>query len=431
VGAIVVPIPRCWKAGQRPGLATIAALTALVTFSGPNHALAEASGLCRSKPGDQLEVGDDGALAVALADASCGTTLVLAPGRYDQDIRIAKDCTASQPLIVSARDTHAAVLTGHLRLTGEHLVVDGLQIDGGQIELGGRSNRLMRNQFVSAGGLVIRGAAGRIDHNEFDSSRGDGIDIALKLSREDRRPARGNLIDYNLFHSTAPGPRRASRASDDDDDDHRPSVALYLGQFSARKGRADMLAYGTVDTVVENNLFQNVARRRSIHVKSNGNVIRENTFIESPTSKHGGQITIRSGQNNELSGNYVSGNIRVVLFEEDNRAIGNVLLDGAQLVVMAGGGEMTQYGGPQQRPAVGSFLAGNQGLLRIGEAVGRRPNKAPAEGTVVEAHQGPIEKELEAGTTVRADTSVSLPKVRPLAPESVGPDAPDPLCPQS
>ncbi|MGE3292929.1 MAG: hypothetical protein AB7O95_16260 [Geminicoccaceae bacterium] len=407
------------------------ALTMILGLAGTSGAFADTGGLCQAKSPEPLEVGSARDLAAALRQAKCGTTVTLAAGRYDSDIKIAKDCEATKPLVLSSEEAHSAVLTGKLGLNGRHIVVDGLRVDGGRIELGGETNRITRTQFVSGGGLVIRGASGRIDHNEFDLGAGAGIDVALKLSRHDRRPARDNLIDYNLFHSTSGSGGDVERADEDDDEDHRPSVALYLGQFSARKGRADMLAYGMTNTLVENNLFQDVARHRSIHVKSNGNIIRNNTFIASANVKHGGQITIRSGQNNEISGNYVSGRIRVVLFEEDNRAIGNVLVDGAQLVVMAGGGEMTQYDGPQQRPAMRSFLAGNQGILKIGEAVARRQNKAPAEGTVVEAHQGPIEKELEADTTVRAETSVSLPEVRPLGPEEVGPQAADPLCPKA
>lgn len=426
-----MPKPLFRNGGAWPRLGLTVALAMIVALAGSNRALADPGGLCWAKSADRVEVGGDDDLAAALRDAKCGTAVILAAGRYDSDIRIGKDCQAAKPLVVSAGEAHSAVLTGSLRLNGTHVIVDNLRVDGGRIELGGEANRVTRTQFLSRGGLVIRGASGRIDHNEFSSGGGDGIDVALKLSRQDRRPARGNLIDFNLFNATSGASDGAERADDDDDEDHRPSVALYLGQFSARKGRTDMLAYGAIGTVVENNLFQDVARRRWIHVKSNGNMIRNNTFIESSRSRHGGQITIRSGQNNELSGNYVSGKIRVVLFEEDNRAIGNVLVDGAQLVVMAGGGEMTQYNGPQQRPAMRSFLAGNQGTLKIGEAVARRQNKAPAEGTVVEGHQGPIEKELEAGTTVRASTSVSLPKIRQLGPEEVGPSAADPLCPEA
>lgn len=425
-----MPTPRFPGVASPAGVHPVAALlaAAALTLSGPSWAQGASS--CAVVPEAKVDVADAGALADAISAAKCGRALILAAGHYDQDAEITKNCPASAPLLITARDPQSAILAGKLKLAGDHLVVSGLKIDGGQIELMGQDNRVTRNLFVSGGGLVIRSASGRIDHNEFRPAGGNGIDVALKLSRGDRRPAAGNLIDYNLFHSTnAPAPRAAKQDDDDEDDGHRPSVALYLGQFSARQGRADMLAYGNVGTVVEHNLFLDVARRRSVHIKSNGNEIRANTFIASPGIRRAGQITVRSGQNNEIAGNYISGQIRMLLFEEDNRAIGNVLVDGAQLVVMAGGGEMTQYDGPQQRPAVHSLVAGNQGILRIGEVVARRQNKAPAEGTVVEGHQGPIEKDLEANTTIRDKTSISLPKVQALTTAEVGLAAPDPRCP--
>ena len=416
---------------RRPvGMPAAAALFAAVALALPCPSRAEGAPSCAVVPETKVEVADAGALADAISGAKCGRALILASGHYDQDVEITKACPASAPLLIAARDPLSAVLSGKLKLAGDHLVVSGLKVDGGRIEMMGQDNRVTRNLFLSGGGLIIRGASGRIDHNEFRPESGNGIDVALKLSRGDRRPATGNLLDYNLFHSaSAPALRGAKQDDEDADDGHRPSVALYLGQFSARQGRADMLAYGNVGTVVEHNLFLDVARRRSVHIKSNGNEIRANTFIASPGVRRAGQITVRSGQNNEIAGNYISGDIRMLLFEEDNRAIGNVLVDGAQLVVMAGGGEMTQYDGPQQRPAVHSLVAGNQGILRIGEAVARRANKAPAEGTVVEGHQGPIEKDLEANTTIRDKTSISLPKVQTLTAAEVGLAAPDPRCP--
>ena len=87
--------------------------------------------------------------------------------------------------------------------------------------------------------------------------------------------------------------------------------------------------------------------------------------------------------------------VRVSKYVSRLEKIGNKLVDGAKLVVMAGGGEMTQFGGAQQRQAVDSLVAGNSGPLVIGQVVQRRANKAPAQGTIVEGHDGPIEKQLE------------------------------------
>ena len=267
--------------------------------------------------------------------------------------------------------------------------------------------------------------APRIDHNEFATPAGNGIDLALKLSKDDREPARENLIDRNYFHSRTGGGGGDSR----EDDDRRPSVGIYVGQFSARKGRDHMLAYGDVGTVVEYNLFDDYRRAHAVHVKSLGNIIRGNTVLRPTARGNLSKLGIRHGQHNELVGNYLAGGTSLLLFEEQNRAIGNVLVDGAQLLVMAGGGEMTQFDGTQQRPAEDSLVVGNSGNSVIGLAVERKQNKAPATGTIVEAHDGPIEKGLEVDTVIRDAAAVRVPRAVQLHPGDVGPSATDPLCP--
>ena len=123
-----------------------------------------------------------------------------------------------------------------------------------------------------------------------------------------------------------------------------------------------MLAYGRVGTVVEHNLFLDYRRQNAIHIKSLGNIVRYNSFIDQKRSNHVSKITVRSGQFNEVVANYMDGTTGLRIFEEHNRAIGNVLVGGAELAVMAGSGDETRFGGTQQRRAEGTFLAGNAGL---------------------------------------------------------------------
>lgn len=394
-------------------------------LAGP-AARAEPDGLCFRLPPDKVAIDGTSALSKGAAEAKCGSVLSLAAGTYSDDITLDQQCSADRPLVVTAEKPQGAVLAGRMKLTGSHLVVSGLKVDGGGIEVGGESNRLTRNLFNTGGGVVLRSARSRVDHNEFDTPGGGGIDLALKLSKNDRRPARENLIDHNYFHSSSRGGRDQGG---DDDDERRPSVGIYIGEFSARKGRNDMLAYGGVGTTVEYNLFEDYERVHSIHVKSLGNVVRGNTVIRSSPRGNLSRVAIRHGQDNELTANYLSGGTTLILFEEHNRAIGNKLVDGAKLVVMAGGGEMTQFGGAQQRQAVDSLVAGNSGPLVIGQVVQRRANKAPAQGTIVEGHDGPIEKQLETDTIIRDRPSMSVPKAVKLTPGDVGLGAADARCP--
>lgn len=391
----------------------------------PPAAHAESGGLCFVLSQDRIAVDGGRELAAAVAGATCGSVLSLASGSYAEDITLEQDCSADKPLILAASARQGADLAGRLRLAGRHLVVTGLRVDGGTIEVVGDGNRVTRNLFHTGGGLILRGARSRIDHNEFATPAGNGIDLALKLSKNDRRPARENLIDRNYFRSRT----SSGGGGNQEDDDRRPSVGIYVGQFSARKGRDDMLAYGNVGTLVEYNLFDDYRRSHAIHVKSLGNTIRGNTVLRPTARGNLSKLGIRHGQQNELVGNFLAGGTSVLLFEEHNRAVGNVLVDGAQLVVMAGGGEMTQYDGTQQRPAVDTLVAGNTGPLMVGLAIERKQNKAPASGTIVEAHNGPVEKLLEVDTVMRDATSVPVPKAVALHPGDVGLEAADPLCP--
>ncbi len=142
-------------------------------------------------------------------------------------------------------------------------------------------------------------------------------------------------------------------------------------------------------TVVQSNLFKDYARRRSIHIKSVGNLVVGNTIVSTSGPRLHAQLAVRAGQYNELVANWLVGLTTLRIFEEHNRAIGNVLRDGAELLVMGGSGEMTAFGGPQMREAVDTLLVGNRGPLTIGATYARRSNQTPARNTTVRGTRGP------------------------------------------
>ena len=387
---------------------------------------AESAPSCLPATEQAVTVADDKAFAEALRGSRCGTTLILETATYRDNVEVGQDCPADRPLVIRAKEPQGARLAGRIHLVGEHAAVVGLTIEGGEIVVGGAGQRVTRNRFTTPGGLVVRATTGsRIDHNEFSTPPGPGIDVAFKFSKDDKRPARDIRVDHNLFQS-----RRGDIADLDDEPDEEKgvSVGLYLGQFSARKGRQDMLDYGRVGTVIEQNLFLDYKRRRAIHVKSLGNDIRDNNFVDTERMGKWARVTIRHGQYNEISDNLMDGTAGLQIFEESNSASGNVLTGGAALLVMGGGGEMTQFGGPQQRQAVGTHLVGNSGPLRIGATYARRANKAPATDTVVEGHQGPIETLLEQNTIIRDGPRAASQPPR-LTPADVGLTAPESDCP--
>jgi hypothetical protein len=428
---------RCHALSPRPRLHSLSLrllpaagrLLISATLLGGGPAFGQSGTLCTAPTNHTVTVDDNSALVDALAKVDCDTTILLGAGSYGGDFEATKECNGAKPLVVRSAEPQQAVLTGQLRLLGTHLVASGLTVDGGEIVIRGSANRVTRTLFQTPGGLTIRSTSNsRIDHNEIATPAGNGIDIAFKFSKDDRRPARDNVMDYNLFRSST----TPSQSGDDDDadEDRHSSVGVYLGQFSARKGRQDMLDYGKTGTVIENNLFMNYFKRKAIHIKSLGNFIRDNTFILTEAKNHWSRVTIRSGQYNELSGNYVDGTTGLQIFEEYNSARGNVLLDGATLAVMGGGGEETQFGGRQQREALDTMVAGNSGPLEIGVTFRRRPNKTPATGTIVDGHDGPIETLLEQKTVVRNARGAPAKAAR-LQLDQVGLMAPDLSCPGS
>jgi hypothetical protein len=412
----------------------LALATAVLAWIGigpiAGRALAEPGTLCLAPPETTVAVDDAAALRQALEEAACGTAIALAAGRYQGSFALRRSCPPDRPLVVRAAEPQAAVLAGTLKLIGDHAAVTGLAVDGGEIEVSGSFNRVTRNLFLTDKSLTLRGGGtgNRVDHNEIATLPGNGIDVAVQFSKDDKQQARDNLIDLNLFRSRGGGGKE--KLGEDDDGERQPSVGLYLGQFSARKGRDNMLAYGRVGTVVERNLFLDYRRQNAIHIKSLGNIVRFNSFIDTKRSNHASKVTVRSGQFNEIVANYMDGTTGLRIFEEHNRAIGNVLLGGAKLAVMAGSGEDTKFGGAQQRQAEDTFLAGNAGPLTIGYSRSRR-EKAPARSTVVEAHQGPVEMGLEEGAVVSPTTRVAVPKASPLTEAEVGLLATDPGCPAS
>ncbi len=420
---------------RRPVLAKLGTLAVAVALAVPPLAAASAAegggvqSLCFGRLKERVEVGSADELRRALEDAKCGTEVVLAPGTYEGEFTARGQCSADRPLVVRAAEPQKATLAGTLKTQGRYVVVAGLEVDGGQILVTGDSTRVTRNRFLTGGNsLTLRGggSGNRVDHNEVATPGGAGIDVALKLSGNDKRQARDNLIDHNLFRSRGGG--RDGAGDEDDDGERRPSVGLYLGQFSARKGRDQMIEYGRINTVVEQNLFLDFRKQNAIHIKSLGNIVRGNSFVDSNATAKVSKVTVRSGQFNEIVANYMDGTTGLRIFEEKNRALRNVMRNGAELAVMSGGGETTQFGGPQQRQAAETLVAGNSGPLKIGRRNPGDRGKRPAEGTVVEAHNGPVERDLEEGTVVRASTTVPSIPARKLGPDDVGLAAPDPRC---
>ena len=242
----------------------------------------------------------------ALAAAAPGQVIVLADGVYDGGgpfIVSGVRATEGSPLIIQAESRGQAVIAGRSWILVEnssYVVIDGLKFTTTDetTSHGVRFNNTERsritrshfaliesaNQSTSRHWVYISGANSRsirIDRNLFEGKRrignyisiaGDGVQVAQHIR-----------IDRNYFRDMVPTGAN--------------------GMEAIRIGVSD-LARSFSGSVVEYNLFERASGDAEIiSVKSGGNVIRYNTFLESE-----GAVTFRHGNDGMAYGNYFIGN---------------------------------------------------------------------------------------------------------------------------
>ncbi|MCB1996256.1 MAG: right-handed parallel beta-helix repeat-containing protein [Burkholderiaceae bacterium] len=243
-------------------------------------------------------------VAAAAARAAPGDVLVMSDGEWrDQVVIFEAQGREGAPIRLRARTPGQVVLSGSSRLEigGRHLEVAGLRFERGGLRQGlavvafrTRRQEASDSRFIDSAivgynppdpetrysWVALYGQRNRVDHNLFEGQRHSGPTVAVvrEVARRDE-----HRIDHNHFLDRPPGADRN-------------------GYESIRIGTSKV-ADSDSGTVVERNLFERTnGEIEAVSVKSGGNLIRDNTFLEVQ-----GSITLRNGSGNTVSGNVFIG----------------------------------------------------------------------------------------------------------------------------
>ena len=358
-----------------------------------------------------IAVAGSAALAAALATALPGDEIVLADGIYDGPaLAFATAGTADRPVVLRAAGPLRAVLRLRLAVTGSHLVVRGLAVEGTDLVLGGSGNRLTACSFADspAGAIAVQGGDnGRIDHcsitvRPFATGDGAGSRFGVAMLADDQAGTHLDLrIDHNRFHDFAAHPDGSGEGR---------AAAVRIGADPARAGTGTR-------TLIEANLFEACNQDDSlVELRTSDNVVRGNTVQDSAA-----ELVARHGWRSAWEGNWIENGSGLVIHDADHRVRGNRLVSPRSgLAVMAG--DMPHYATRSGRPrASATLLAGNEGPLLVGQ----RPAGGiwPALDSRIEAHVGPLTYDLEQGTVSRPTTAEAVPAAVRLTRSEVGPEA--------
>ena len=235
-----------------------------------------------------------------------GDTIILADGEWkDFEILFKGMGSEKNPITLKAQNKGQVILSGlsNLRLSGEHLVVEGLVFKNGysptgevisfrenatilanhsrvtEVVIDGFSNP---DKFNADKWVVLYGKNNRFDHSHLVGKNNAGVTMAVRLNTEASQENH-HRIDHNYF-----GPRPI------------------LGSNGGETLRIGTSKYSLTDsfTVVENNYFDRCnGEVEIISNKSGKNQYLNNVFFESR-----GTLTLRHGNGNLVEGNIFFGN---------------------------------------------------------------------------------------------------------------------------
>ncbi|OJF69274.1 alginate lyase [Alteromonas sp. V450] len=245
-------------------------------------------------------------LEKALATVEPGDEIVLKNGVYkDFEIIFSAKGSEGKPIVLRAEEKGKVLLTGQssLSLGGAHLVVSGLIFKDGYSPSGAViSYRINKNEianhsrvtevviedyskpdkFENDYWVALYGKHNRLDHSYLAGKRNRGVTLAVRLNSKSSIENH-HLIDHNYFG-------------------YRPELGSNGGE-TLRIGTSHYSLENSF-THVENNVFERCnGEVEIISVKSGGNIIHGNTFIESR-----GTLTLRHGNNNVVTNNVFLGN---------------------------------------------------------------------------------------------------------------------------
>ncbi|WP_373488175.1 hypothetical protein [Blastomonas sp.] len=339
-----------------------------------------------------VRVGSAAELDRALVNASAGTTIILRSGvtfSKSGSFSIGRSGTSSAPIRIVAERNLATTMRSNLTLNGDNVQVVGLRFDNAGVNINRNNCQVSTCIFTGTNGRVsLDGAVNAVINNNEFSGWGERC---ISFDPFNNGQGRNPRIYGNYFH------------------DGR-NVCIALG-FQHRHQPLN------IGAVIESNLFVNCTHDQVINAKSSGNRIRGNTMIG------GGAFVCRFGLNNTFENNWMENCKGIWLSDKNCVASGN-RLNNSDLQVLAG--DVTSA---QTASREGSHPRSES--ARLTNNVARRTTigawgslTLPAINTVVEGHNGRIDRGREQGTQIKSTGNSSAGSAaRKLSTGQVGPGA--------
>lgn len=254
-------------------------------------------------------------LEARVAEAQPGDVITLTDGMYDGErCKLAAKGTADHPIVIRAENMGKAVIKAPLLLVGDYISLVGFHfVEKGSVEIRGRGCRISRCVMtdVQAGKWIRVRAESReveIDRCRFENKTNNLEEMrgCQLMQIYVRNQGEGHHVHHNYFVDVPDG---------------KGSNGYETLQLITEGNPYDPEP-GDCETVIEYNLFERCnGEAEIISVKSNGNMLRRNTFRDCR-----GALVLRHGDGNVVSENF--------FFGEGERRAGGVRLQGVDQVVV-------------------------------------------------------------------------------------------------
>lgn len=236
-------------------------------------------------------------LEEALSKAESGVSIILNDGKYrGSNFIISKNGTSKQPIIIKAKNRGKVFFESAFKIDGSYISLQGINfIENGNLTVFGKGCRISYCTWNDAKpGKWLHVLAGsteiEIDHNTFQNKffSNQSIDRGCQLLKIDvRNKNERHHIHHNLFKDVAKG---------------KTGNGYETLQLITENNPFDPPP-GSSNSIIEDNLFIRCnGEAEIISVKSNGNLLRRNTF----RACRGG-LVLRHGDDNMVTQNYFFG----------------------------------------------------------------------------------------------------------------------------
>jgi len=259
------------------------------------------------------EVKSTAELLIAISTAKPGDEILLEGDFNGETIRFSAKGTIEKPIVIKSKNSGKANFTVPVKMYGEYLSVEGISFSGqGNLEISGKNCRISRCTWSDAkSGKWIRVLAGssaiEIDHNLFENKTNNSeldrncqlIQVVVRNENEQHH------IHHNLFREISKG---------------KTGNGFETLQLITENNPFDPPG-GHSNSIIEDNLFIRCnGESEIISVKSNGNIIRRNTFRACA-----GSLVLRHGDDNVVNGNF--------FFGDGEKNSGGVRIQGTDQIV--------------------------------------------------------------------------------------------------